>query len=159
MRLAYYAYVESGPRPSVVVIADRDKAEPGIGAFWGEVQTNVHKALGCAGVITDGSVRDIPQMAQGFFVLAGSIMPSHVHADIIGFDVPVTVAGLEVRPGDLIHADRHGMVVIPEDAAAEVPAAAELLTRREKVILDACRRGGFSTVDIRAAFAEMDDIH
>jgi regulator of RNase E activity RraA len=159
MRLGYYAYVESGPRPSVVVIADRDKAEPGIGAFWGEVQTNIHKALGCAGVITDGSVRDIPQMAQGFFVLAGSIMPSHVHADIIGFDVPVTVMGLEVRSGDLIHADRHGMVVIPEDAAADVPAAAELLTRREKVILDAGRRGGFSTEDIRAAFAEMDDIH
>ena len=159
MRLAYYAYIESGPRPSVAVIADRDKAEPGIGAFWGEVQTNVHKALGCAGVITDGSVRDIPQMAQGFFVLAGSMTPSHVHADIVEFDVPVTLAGLEVKPGDLIHADRHGMVVIPEDAAARVPAAAELLTRREKVILDACRRGGFSTEDIRKAFEEMDDIH
>ena len=98
-------------------------------------------------------------MAPGFFVLAGSIMPSHVHADIVGFDVPVTVMGLTIRPGDLIHADRHGMAIIPEAAAAEVAAAAELLTRREKVILDAARRGGFSTEDIRKAFAEMDDIH
>jgi regulator of RNase E activity RraA len=71
----------------------------------------------------------------------------------------VLVAGMEVRPGDLIHADRHGAVVIPEDAAAKIPAVAELLARREKVILDACRRGGFSTENIRAAFAEMDDIH
>jgi regulator of RNase E activity RraA len=159
VRLAYYAYVESGPRPSVVVIEDRDPREPGVGAFWGEVQTNVHRALGCAGVITNGSVRDIEQMASGFFVLAGSIMPSHVHADIAAFDVPVMVAGLEVRPGDLIHADRHGMVVVPEEAATEIPAAAELLARREKVILDACRRGGFSMATLRSAFAEMDDIH
>ncbi len=157
-RLAYYDYVEKGPRPSVVVIQDTDP-EQGVGAFWGEVQTNVHKALGCAGVVTDGSVRDIDQMAKGFFVLAGSVMPSHVHADIAAFDVPVTVAGMPVSPGDLIHADRHGAVVIPEAAAAAIPATATLIARREKVILDACRRGGFSIDDIRAAFAEMDDIH
>jgi regulator of RNase E activity RraA len=159
VRLAYYAYIEAGPKPSVVVIADRDEAEPGVGAFWGEVQTNIHMALGCQGVITDGSVRDIPQMAPGFFVLAGSIMPSHVHADIVGIDAPVTVMGLEVRPGDLIHADRHGMVIVPEDAAAKVPAAAELLARREKVMLDACRAGTFTIAEIRAAYAGMDDIH
>ena len=159
MRLGYYAYVEKGPRPSVAVIADRDVAEQGIGAFWGEVQTTVHKALGCDGVITDGSVRDIPMMAPGFFVLAGSIMPSHVHADIVGFDVPVTLMGLTIRPGDLIHADRHGMAIIPVTAAAEVAAAADLLTRREKVILDAARRAGFSSEDIRRAFEAMDDIH
>ena len=123
------------------------------------MQTNVHKALGCGGVITDGSVRDIGMMAPGFFVLAGSIMPSHVHADIVGFDAPVTVMGLTIRPGDLIHADRHGMAIIPAAAATEVAAAADLLTRREKVILDATRRGGFSTEHIRKAFAAMDDIH
>lgn len=158
VRLAYYEYIERGPRPSFVVIQD-DDAERGVGAFWGEVQTNIHRALDCAGVITDGAVRDIAQMAKGFFVLAGSIMPSHVHADIVAFDVPVTVAGMAVAPGDLIHADQHGAVVIPQDLAAEIPAAAELLTRRERVILDACRSGHFSTEDIRAAFAKMDEIH
>lgn len=159
LRLAYYDYIEAGPRPSVAVIQDADGPDRGIGAFWGEVQTNVHLALGCAGVVTDGSVRDIDQMAKGFFVLAGSVMPSHVYADIAAFDVPVTVAGMLVAPGDLLHADRHGAVVIPESAAEKIPAAAQLLARREKVILDACKRGGFTTGDIRAAFAEMDDIH
>src|SRR5579859_5778640 len=87
-RIAYYEYVETGPRPSITVIHDIDATDRGIGAFWGEVQTNVHQALGCLGVVTDGSVRDIDQMAKGFFVLAGSIMPSHVYADIVDFDRP-----------------------------------------------------------------------
>ena len=69
------------------------------------------------------------------------------------------ISGLSVAPGDIIHADRHGAVVIPADAAGKIAAAAELLTRKEKVVLDACRRPGFSVAAIRAAFAEMDDIH
>src|SRR5215211_2005013 len=73
-RLAYYEYIERGPRPSIVVIQDIDGSERGIGAFWGEVQTSIHLALDCVGVVTDGSVRDVDQMAKGFFVLAGSIM-------------------------------------------------------------------------------------
>jgi regulator of RNase E activity RraA len=159
IRIAYYEYVEKGPRPSIVAIQDIDGSERGIGAFWGEVQTNIHQALGCLGVITDGSVRDIDQMAKGFFVLAGSIMPSHVHADIADFDRPVTVAGMLVAPGDIIHADRHGAVVIPGDVAAKIPDAAALLVRREKVILDACRTPGFTSATIRAAFERMSEIH
>src|SRR5436190_21194083 len=136
-RIAYYEYVEKGPRPSIVAIQDIDGTDRGIGAFWGEVQTNIHLALGCLGVVTDGSVRDIDQVAKGFFVLAGSIMPSHVHADIADFDGPVTVAGMLVAPGDILHADRHGAVVIPADIAAKIPEAVDLLVRREEVILDA----------------------
>jgi len=77
------------------------------------VQSNVHKALGCLGVITDGSIRDIPQWADGFQALAGSIGPSHawVHAESFGGEV--RVAGMTVRSDDLIHADRHGAIVIP----------------------------------------------
>ena len=159
LRLGYYEHVEKGPRPSLAVIEDADEHERGIGAFWGEVQTNVHFAFGCMGVVTDGSVRDIPQMAKGFFVLAGSIMPSHVHADIAAYACPVTVAGMRVEPGDLIHADRHGAAVIPVEFAADVPKAAALLARKERVILDACKKPGFSTTAIRAAFEQMDDIH
>ncbi len=159
VRLAYYEYVERGPRPSVAVIQDIEGPDRGLGAFWGEVQTNVHQALGCLGTITDGSVRDIDMMAKGFFVLAGSIMPSHVHADIAAFDVPVTVAGMLVNPGDLIHADRHGAVVIPSAVAAQIPKRAEVLARREKVLLDAAKRPDFSTAAIREAFGRMDDIH
>jgi regulator of RNase E activity RraA len=158
-RIAYYEYVERGPRPSIAAIQDIDGTDRGIGAFWGEVQTNIHVALGCAGVVTDGSVRDIDQMAKGFFVLAGSIMPSHVHADLVDFGRPVTIAGMLVAPGDILHADRHGVVVIPADVADRIPAAADLLVRREKVILDACRSPGFSSAAIRAAFERMSELH
>ena len=88
------------------MIQDIDGADVGYGAFWGEVQSNVHKALGCLGVITDGSIRDIPQWAPGFQALAGSIGPSHawVHAENFGGEV--RVAGMTVRSDDLIHADQ-----------------------------------------------------
>ena len=101
------------------MIQDIDGPDVGYGAFWGEVQSNVHKALGCLGVITDGSIRDIPQWAPGFQALAGSIGPSHawVHAESFGGEV--RVAGMTVRSDDLIHADRHGAIVIPLDIAAE----------------------------------------
>ncbi len=118
-RLAYYEYVGTGHGPRINVIQDIDGADAGFGAFWGEVQSAVHKALGCLGVITDGSIRDIDQWAPGFQALAGSIGPSHafVHAESFGGEV--RVAGMTVRSGDLIHADRHGAVVIPLDVAAE----------------------------------------
>lgn len=159
MRLGYYEHVDKGPKPGVAVIQDGDESEPGVGAFWGEVQTNIHAALGCLGVVTDGSVRDIAMMAKVFFVLAGSIMPSHVHADVVAFNCPVTVAGMRVQPGDLIHADRHGAVVIPPEIAEKIADAAETLQRKEKIILDACKRSGFSSAGIRAAFEKMDEIH
>jgi regulator of RNase E activity RraA len=159
LRLAYYEYIERGPRPSLAVIQDVDGAERGLGAFWGEVQSNVHLALGCAGVVTDGSIRDLDMWAKGFFALAGSVMPSHVHADLVDFDKPVTVAGMLVSPGDIVHADRHGAVVIPAEVVGDIPKICDLLARKEKVILDAARKPGFSTADIRAAFATMKDIH
>ena len=109
------------------MIQDIDGADVGYGAFWGEVQSNVHKALGCLGVITDGSIRDIPQWAPGFQALAGSIGPSHawVHAENFGGEV--RVAGMTVRSDDLIHADQHGAIVIPIDIAAKIPDACRTL--------------------------------
>ena len=159
LRLAYYEYIATAPRPCLAVIQDVDGVETGLGAFWGEVQSNVHKGLGCSGVVTNGSVRDIAQWAEGFFVLAGSIMPSHAWADLVAFDVPVSVAGMWVNPGDLIHADSHGAVVVPEAAVRAVPAAAALIARREAVLIGAAREPGFSIETLRRAFAELDDIH
>src|SRR4030088_3433777 len=104
-RIAYYEYVGTGPGPRISVIQDTDGADAGFGAFWGEVQSAVHKALGCLGGVTDGSIRDITQWAPGFQALAGCIGPSHayVHADSFGGEV--RVAGMTVRSGDLLHAD------------------------------------------------------
>ena len=87
----------------------------GYGAFWGEVQTNVHKALGCLGTITNGSIRDIPQVATGFQMFAGSIAPSHAFVHVVDFGGNVNIHGMAVQSGDLIHADQHGAVVVPID--------------------------------------------
>jgi regulator of RNase E activity RraA len=159
VRLGYYAHIAEEPLPSIAVIQDIDLPDTGFGAFWGEVQSHVHKGLGCAGVITDGSVRDLEAMAPGFLVLAGSIMPSHAHVHLVDYGGTVSVAGMVVSPNDVIHADRHGAVVIPPEAVRDIPAAVALIARREKVIIDASKAPGFSVARLRQAFDEQEDIH
>jgi regulator of RNase E activity RraA len=158
-RIDYYEYVGTGHGPRVSVIQDIDGPDVGYGAFWGEVQSNVHKALGCLGVVTDGSIRDIPQWAPGFQALAGSIGPSHawVHAESFGGEV--RVAGMTVKSDDLIHADRHGAIVIPLDVAARLPEAAELCGRRETPILEIARSPDFSLEKLKAALKRSAEIH
>ncbi len=119
----------------------------------------MHKALGLLGVVTDGCIRDIPAWAPGFQALAGSIAPSHAHVHLHDFGKEVRIHGMLVRSGDLVHADRHGAVVIPEAVAGKIPAACDLLTRKEAVILDAARKPGFTSTMLRDIFAKMDDIH
>lgn len=158
-RAAYYEYVGAGPGPRVSIVQDLDGANVGYGAFWGEVNSAVHKALGCLGVVTDGSIRDIPQWAPDFQALAGSIGPSHAHVHLAGFGETVSIAGMSVRSGDLVHADRHGAIVIPVDVAAKLPAAAELLARREAVILTIARSKDFTIEKLKAAMAQSAEIH
>jgi regulator of RNase E activity RraA len=158
-RIAYYEYMAAAPAPSICVIQDLDGADVGFGAFWGEVQSTVHKALGLQGVVTDGSIRDIPQWAPGFQALAGTIAPSHAYVHLAGFGQEVRVAGMLVRSGDLIHADRHGAVIIPEAAAAKIPAACDLLVRKEAAILDEARKPGFTIAKLKAALQKQEDIH
>ena len=98
-------------------------------------------------------------MAPDFLVLAGSVMPSHAHVHLVDFGGTVSVAGMTVSPNDVIHADRHGAVVIPPEAVKEIPAAVALIARREKVIIDASKSPGFSIARLRQAFAEQEDIH
>lgn len=159
-RVAYYEYVAGGgPAPSIMVIQDLDGADVGFGAFWGEVQSAVHRGLGCEGVITDGCIRDIPQWAPNFQALAGSIMPSHAWVHLADFGKQVRVAGMIVRSGDLIHADRHGACVIPHAVADKIPAACDLLARKEAVILGVARSKGFNIERLREALNKMDEIH
>src|SRR5437868_5151478 len=125
-RIAYYEYVGTGHGPRITVIEDID-GDVGYGAFWGEVQSNVHKALGCLGVVTNGSVRDIPMIAPGFQMLAGSIVPSHAFVHVVDFGIEVTVHGMTVKSGDLIHADRHGAIVVPIDKIDAMRASLDAL--------------------------------
>ena len=121
-RAAYYEYVAQGPGPTVTIIQDLDP-RPGFGAFWGEVNSTVHKALGCLGAVTNGSIRDLDMLAPGFQLLAAKIGPSHAHVHVVDFGGQVNVFGMTVQHGDLIHADRHGAVVIPMALVGKLPAA------------------------------------
>jgi regulator of RNase E activity RraA len=123
-----------------VVIQDIDEIV-GYGAFWGEVQTNVHKALGCLGTVTNGSIRDIAQVAEGFQMLAGSIAPSHAFVHVVDYGVSVNIHGMAVKSGDLIHADRHGAVVVPVETIDGMKAAAGKLAATEARIIAAAKSG------------------
>jgi regulator of RNase E activity RraA len=149
-RLDYLDYVASQPNPSWMVIQDLDDPA-GYGAFWGEVQSNIHKALGCHGVVTNGCVRDIPMIAEGFQMLAGSIAPSHAFVHVVDFGGEVTVHGMAVKSGDLIHADRHGAIVIPIDKISAMRAALDKLAKTEARIIAATRTPGATVETIKAA--------
>lgn len=155
----YYAYIDQGgPKPSVVVIQDLDQ-QKGYGSFWGEVNSSIHFGFGCQAVITDGAVRDLPDIAPGFQLLAGRVIPSHAFVHVVDFGRPVNVAGMRVVHGDLIHADQHGAVVIPLDVADKVRAAADQVIAREKVIITAARQPGFDIAKLREAQGKAAEIH
>ena len=156
--LAYYQYVSSGTGPWVSVIQDIDQ-NPGFGAFWGEVNSNIHKVLGVIGVLTNGSVRDLDVLSEGFQILAGKIGPAHAYVRIEETSIPVSIFGIEVKHNDLLHADRHGAVVIPAELSEKLPKVIELMISREKVILDACKREDFNYQVLRKAIMESAEIH
>ena len=114
----------------MIVLQDLDAPNP-VGSFWGEVQSNVHKALGCVGTVTDGGVRDLDEMrALNFRAFASQPLVSHAYVHLVDASVPVTVGGLTVNTGDLILGDQHGVTNIPMDIAAEVPAEVRRLEAR-----------------------------
>jgi regulator of RNase E activity RraA len=149
-RMDYLDYVAAAPQPSIVVIEDKDEP-PGYGAFWGEVQSNVHKSLGCLGTVTNGSIRDIPAIALDFQMLAGSIVPSHAFVHVEEFGIPVTIHGMAANSGDLIHADRHGAVVVPVEKIDPMHAALDGLMKQEAKII-AAAKSGKGVEAIKAAF-------
>ena len=139
-RLEYLDYVAAAPQPSIVIIEDKDEPA-GYGAFWGEVQSNVHQALGCLGTVTNGSIRDIPAIARGFQMLAGSIGPSHAYVHVVEFGISVAIHGCVVESGDLIHADRHGAVIVPVEKIDAMAAALDGLAKQEARIIAAAKSG------------------
>lgn len=158
LRNAYYRSIDTGPKPSLVVIQDLD-ANAGTGAFWGEVQSAIHVGLGSRCLITNGSVRDLDQWAPGFQFLADRISASHAYARPVSVGGEVDVLGLRVRPGDLIHADRHGAVVVPPQWVRALPDAAREVAAREARIL-AVARGPACTADkLIDVFRDLDAIH
>lgn len=154
-RMDYYRHMADGPRPSVAVVEDLDF--PGcIGAFWGEINTTVHRAFGLAGALTNGVMRDLGDLPDGFPVIAGSVGPSHGFVHVRNVGEPVTVFGLRIAPGDLVHADRHGAVVVPPDIVPRLAAAIETLRATEQLILGPAREPGFDFEAFAAAWARFE---
>ena len=153
--MAYYKHMAEGPRPAIAVVEDIDYPQA-IGAYWGEVNTTIHKGFGMSGALTNGVMRDLGDMAPDFPVLAGSIGPSHgfVHVKEIG--TAVSVFSLTIRDGDLVHADRHGAVVIPDDVVDRLAAAIHKMQETEQLILGPARQDGFDFDAFEKAWAAFE---
>ncbi|HYZ92559.1 MAG TPA: RraA family protein [Actinomycetota bacterium] len=131
-----WAHESSLPSPRIVVIQDLDDP-PGVGSYWGEVNSTIHTAFGAIGVITNGCVRDLDEMrAKPFFAFAGSIGVSHANVHVVDVGLPVTVGGLEVKPGDLLHGDQHGVALIPFEIAEKLPEAVRDVEHKEQGVIN-----------------------
>ncbi len=134
-----WAEMEKVPKPWVVVIEDLDYPNP-VGSFWGEVNGSVYKGLGAIGTVTNGGVRDLREVrATGFHFFASCVLVSHAYVHLVEAGTPVTVGGLTVNPGDLLHGDEHGVTSIPLEVARDLPKAAEAVEARERVIIGFAR--------------------
>lgn len=143
-RFDWWDYIVSIPAPRVIVLQDLDDPT-GVGSFWGEVNGSIHHALGAVGVVTDGSVRDLNEVKViPFHFFARHVSVSHAYVHMVDFGKPVKISGVEVKPGDLIHGDRHGAHTIPIDIASKIPGAAAEIFEAEHRTIDYCQSPEFS---------------
>jgi regulator of RNase E activity RraA len=150
-RFAYYRYLSQARRPSLIVMEDCG-SRPGLGSIWGEVNASIHKAMALTGAVTHGAIRDLGSLPAGFPLIGGSICPGSGFAHLVEFDTPVNVFGLPVAPGDLIHADRHGCVVIPPALVLSLPAAIARVAHRERALLAVVNAPGLDDKKLAAAW-------
>lgn len=159
-RLDYYRYMATpNPEidgPSICVIEDID-APDCVSGWWGEVHTAVHKGLGMSGALTNGVMRDLDDHEPGFPVLAGSIGPSHMFVHVREIATPVTIFGLTIKDGDLIHADQHGAVIIPPEVLPRLGDAIDTLLSSEQIILKPARKKGFDIDALEAAWVAFEN--
>lgn len=153
-RTDWWDYILSLPAPRIVVVQDV-ATRPGLGSLIGAVHMNILRALHCSGVITNGSVRDIPAaQSAGFHYFAGSVAVSHAYVHIVEIGKPVEIDGLKIQSGDLLHGDLHGVQTIPIDIAARIPQVAANITAEEQALVALCRSPEFSLEKLRAAVAK-----
>ncbi|MGH2626527.1 MAG: RraA family protein [Anaerolineales bacterium] len=151
-RLEYFDYLQSIPAPRVMVIHDEDAPKP-IGSYWGEVNGSIHRALGCAGVVTDGGVRDLgPVRALKFHYFAAEVLVSHAHVHLREFGKPVKVGGLEVKPGDLLYGDEHGVIEIPHALAKRIGQLCYDVYQSERPLIDLCQSADFTVEKLKEFF-------
>jgi 4-hydroxy-4-methyl-2-oxoglutarate aldolase len=144
----YRRHLAADPAPKIVVVQDLDKPRV-LGAFWGEVNSNVHRALGCVGTITDGAIRDLDEMTNaGFKALARRLCVGHACSHPVRWNCPVTVFGRAIEPGDLIHADKHGFLAVPPEDQARLLEAARFMDANEcNTLIAAARAAAGKTME------------
>ena len=152
-RTDWWDYIQSLPTPRVVVVQDI-ATRPGLGSLVGAVHMNILRALNCIGVVTNGSVRDIPAAeSAGFHFFARNVAVSHAYVHVVEIGKPVEIGGLNVQSGDLLHGDLHGVQSIPLEIAGKIPAAAARIAAREQALIELCRSPEFTLEKLRAAVA------
>jgi len=138
-----------------VVVVQDVATKAGLGSLLGVVHVNILRALGCAGAVTNGAVRDLPAAEKlGFQLFAGSISVSHAYVHIVEFGTPVEIGGLKIESGDLLHGDLHGVQSIPSDIVEKIPLAAAEIIAREQELIALCQSKDFSIEKLRAAIAK-----
>ena len=154
-RMSYYKAMSENVKPSIAVVEDLDYPNC-IGAFWGEVNTTIHKGFGMSGALTNGVMRDLGDMAEGFPVVAGSIGPSHGFVHVRSVNQPINIFGMNIKSGDLVHADRHGAVVVPTDVIDDLETSILKMQETERLVLDPARKKGFDFNAFEAAWNDFE---
>ena len=156
LRRDYFRYMASGPRPGIAIVEDVDGAAS-FGAWWGEVHAQVHKnVFQLAGAVTNGLVRDLPDLPPDFPISAGAIGPSHGFVHVVDFGQPVEVFGMQVTEGDWVHADCHGAVCVPSSVLPELEAALDKLFQSEAIVLEPVKAGGVDLETFEQLWAEFE---
>lgn len=154
-RADFWNAILTVPAPRILVLEDMDHP-PGRGAFIGDIHAAILKGLGCVGYVTNGAVRELPSVRKmGIQLFAGNVAVSHAYAHIFEIGIVISVGGMEVRPGDLLHGDRHGVLTVPAEIAANVPVVADRLQRAEQRIIDFCRSKDFSVPKLREVMKNL----
>ena len=156
-RMDYYRYMSKAPRPAVAVIEDIDYPDC-IGAYWGEINTKVHKGFGISGALTNGVFRDLGDLAKDFPVVGGSIGPSHGFVHVREIETEVNIFGLRITPNELIHADQHGAVVIPSSVINALLGAIQKLLKAEGVILEPASKKDFNFDAFKDAWEKFEKL-
>lgn len=154
-RMDYFRSMADGEGPTAAVVEDVDYPNC-IAGWWGEVHVAVHKGLGLAGAVTNGVMRDLDVIDEGFPVLAGSIGPSHGFVHVVDIGTPVNVCGMRVAQGELVHADRHGALVIPDTVIDHLADSIDKVVETEAIVLGPARAPGFNIEKLEQVWAAFE---
>lgn len=149
-----YEAVEKSPKPAVVAFQEMGP-HPDYAAHCGEVMATIFKKLGAVGLVSDSGVRDVPEVkAMGFQYFSRGLVTSHAYFRIVRVGVPIHVCGLPIQPGDLLHGDVNGLVLVPKEGLDKLPAAVESVRSREGELMEFVRSEGFNLQKLRGRIVE-----